>query len=464
MFGLAFVGTSMSNRPDSSGWLSERTGLTVLALVSTVLAALIFLPYLQYILLGVVLAYVLMPAQRRLEPITGSMIAALTLVGVAILAILLPITYVLAIALRQALQVLTAVQEGSLDMGDVEQRLEITGYPIDIAELYETYQEPIGTTVQGLATSGIELVSGLPGVLIGLTVTLFVLFALLRDGDRLVAWTRRVVPVEDDVQRELLAKLDQLMWASVVGNVAVAVIQAVALGIGLAILGVPAVIFLTVATFVLALLPLVGAFGVWLPVAIYLFATGNLIGATVLVGYGSLVSVSDTYLRPALIGRTSAFNSAIIVVGIFGGIVVFGAVGLFIGPVVLGGAKVTLDVFARERPTGSGAKSDLEGDEAIEDPAVDTEPGTGIRTRTGRATAADIGTSDTARGTAAENDEASGETDIASNRGADADTGDGGDADADASTGAGGDTTTTTDTERDAERTTDTDEDDEDMD
>jgi predicted PurR-regulated permease PerM len=63
--------------------------------------------------------------------------------------------------------------------------------------------------------------------------------------------------------------------------------------------------------------------------------------------YGLLVTLSDAYLRPALIGRTGALNSAIIVIGIFGGLVVFGAVGLFVGPVALGGAKLVFDSFAR---------------------------------------------------------------------------------------------------------------------
>ena len=57
-----------------------------------------------------------------------------------------------------------------------------------------------------------------------------------------------------------------------VGNVAVAAIQAVLLGVGLGLAGLPAVIFLTVATFVLTLLPLVGAFGVWVPATVYLLA------------------------------------------------------------------------------------------------------------------------------------------------------------------------------------------------
>ena len=374
--GKGVVAGDMADRLGLPGWLSERSAMTALAIVSVVFGLLVVLPYLQYVLLAVVLAYVLMPAQRRLEPVVGPMAAALTLVAVAVLAILLPLAYVLAIALREALEIATAFQEGSLDVQAIESRIETTGYTVDLVDIYQAYQEPIATGVQGLATTAMEFVSGLPGILIGLTVTLFVLFALLRDADRLIAWSYRISPIEDRVQQELYRKLDQLMWASVVGNVAVAGIQAVLLGIGLAVLEVPAVVFLTVATFVLALLPLVGAFGVWVPVSAYLLAIDQPVAAAALVVYGSLVSASDTYLRPALIGRSSAFNSAIIVLGIFGGIVVFGAVGLFIGPVVLGGAKITLDVFARERARKLGEEWDV--GEPGEDPAVDTDSETGI--------------------------------------------------------------------------------------
>jgi predicted PurR-regulated permease PerM len=139
------------------------------------------------------------------------------------------------------------------------------------------------------------------------------------------------------------------MWASVVGNVAVAGIQAVLLGVGLFLLGIPGVTFLTVAAFVLTLLPLVGSFGVWVPVSLYLLARGRATAAVLLFGFGVLVSLSDIYLRPAVINQAGAINVAIIVVGIFGGIVVFGGVGLFIGPVALGGAKVVLDLYTHER-------------------------------------------------------------------------------------------------------------------
>ncbi len=281
--------------------------------------------------------------------------AAITLIVISIVVILVPVAYILTIAIQQGLGLLTVIQDGELSLDIIENRIENIGYVIDLDLLYATYQEPIATGLQRLATGALTVISGLPGLLIGLTVTMFVLFTLLRDGEQFLSWLQAVVPVSEHVQRELLRELDALMWASVIGNVAVAAIQAVLLGIGLALLGVPGVVFLTVATFILTLLPLVGAFGVWIPVSLYLLAIGRPTAAVLLFVFGSLVSVSDFYLRPAIINRSGALNVAIIVVGIFGGIVLFGAMGLFVGPVVLGGAKAVLDLFAQERAESSSS-------------------------------------------------------------------------------------------------------------
>ncbi|WP_408958212.1 AI-2E family transporter [Natrinema sp. 74] len=367
----------MADRSGPPDWLVEQPGLTTLALLSGVLALFVVLPYLQYVLFGVVLAYILMPVQRRLEAFVRPTVAAIGIVIGTILVVLLPLVYVAMIAFRQSLRVVRAIRQGELDVETIEQVLATNGYAVDLADLYASNQDRIATGLQGLSSGAIDIVGGLPGIFIGLTVTLFVLFALLRDGDQLVAWFQWVLPIEDDVIEELRVGLDQLMWASVMGNVAVAAVQAVLLGVGLAIAGVPAVIFLTVATFVLTLLPLVGAFGVWIPVAVYLVAISRPTAAAAVTVYGLVVSFSDSYLRPAMIGRTSAFNSAIVVVGIFGGLVVFGAVGLFIGPVVLGGAKLTLDCFARERSGDLPAETDSEGtvtDSVPSDAPDESEP------------------------------------------------------------------------------------------
>lgn len=344
----------MTERSDPAGRDAEHA-LTIFATASGALAALLILPYLQYLLLAIVLAYVLAPAQRTLERWLGPTATALSLVVVSLFVLLIPIAYVLTIAVRQGLELVTAIRADELQPDAIQDRLEAIGYTVDLELLYTTFQDPIAAGAQGVATGALAIVGGLPGVFVGMTVTVFVLFTLLRDGEQLLAWVRSVIPLPGHLQQELVAELDRLMWASVVGNVGVAVIQAVLLGIGLALVGMPGVIFLAVATFVLTLLPLVGAFGVWVPVTIYLYAIGRPGAAGTLAVYGLLVSGSDLYLRPALIGRSGTINVAIIVVGIFGGVALFGGMGLFIGPVVLGGAKIVIDLVAAERATRRAA-------------------------------------------------------------------------------------------------------------
>ncbi|RZV06551.1 Predicted PurR-regulated permease PerM [Natrinema hispanicum] len=358
--------TDSTNLPN---WVTAQLGLTILALVSSLLALFVFLPYLQYILFGIVLAYIMLPVQHHLEQYIRPTVAAIVVVTATVLVVLLPLIYIVVTAVEQSFRVVRAIRQGQPNgeavkeiLGTIEVNLESNGYEADLVGLYDANQHRIASTLQEIIREIITVVGDLPSIFIGLTVTLFVLFALLRDGEQLVAWLQWVLPIDNEVLAELRTSLDQLMWASIVGNVAVAAIQAVMLGVGLAIAGVPAIVFLTVATFVLTLLPLVGAFGIWIPAAAYLIGMGRPTASVAMVIYGLIVTFSDSYLRPALIGRTSAFNSAIVVVGIFGGLIIFGAIGLFIGPVVLGGAKLTLDSFARAHTDESLAEDTSEND------------------------------------------------------------------------------------------------------
>lgn len=338
----------MGGRLEPPAWVRRQPGLTVLTLLSSILALMIFLPYLQFVLLGVVLAYIMFPLQQQAERYARPTVAAFAVVVATLLVILIPLIYLLTVAVQQSISVVSAIRSGQLDVASIEELLEGSRYSLNLVGAYESNQERIAAGIQEITSEAIGFVGGVPGLLIGLSITLFVLFALLRDGEDLIEWVQWVIPINEEILQELREGLDDLMWASVVGNVVVAAIQAGLLGIGLALAGLPLVIFLTVATFVLTLLPLVGAFGVWLPAAVYLLGVGRPVASAATVAYGLLVTVSDTYLRPALIGRSGVLNSTVIVIGIFGGIAVFGAVGLFIGPVVLGGAKLVFDCFARE--------------------------------------------------------------------------------------------------------------------
>jgi predicted PurR-regulated permease PerM len=151
-------------------------------------------------------------------------------------------------------------------------------------------------------------------------------------------------PAEVDA---LLVRLDRLLWASVVGTVIVATVQAVLTGIALAALGFSNVVFWTLVTFVLSLLPVIGASVVWLPASGYLVLVNRPADAAILFVVGAVViSGSDNVIRPLVVQRSAQLNTGLVVVGLFGGLAVFGFLGLFVGPVVVGLAKYLVEVLA----------------------------------------------------------------------------------------------------------------------
>ncbi|XVH32005.1 AI-2E family transporter [Haloferacaceae archaeon DSL9] len=323
----------------------------VLLLLIGALAFLSFLlvrPYIQYVLASMLLAYVLAPAQQRLEPKLGATWAAAALVFGATVALLIPFILLLGVVAGEAARI-----GGSLSTSVVGEQLTLVetqlnerlGRNIDLVSELSSRLEGFAQTIAGSAP---DFVAAVTHVLIGLGLAVFLLYYLLRDGDRLVAWLRSVTPLPEQVQETLIDRLDDITRAVLIGHVLVAIVQGVIAGIGLLIVGVSNVLFWTAVMILLALLPFIGTFLVWGPIAVYLLATGSTLSAAFLFVYGTIVvGVSDEYLRPVLVDRYAEVSPAIIVVGVIGGLSVFGVMGLFVGPIVVGALKVALEVFDR---------------------------------------------------------------------------------------------------------------------
>ncbi|PSQ26301.1 AI-2E family transporter [Halobacteriales archaeon QS_8_65_32] len=339
----------------------ERRFLFTLVLAFAAVSALFVLPYRQYVLLAVLLGYLLYPLQRRLAPQVGPRPAAGILIATATLVVLVPLGALLVVAARQAIGILGAVASGELGLDSVESFLgERTGIDADlggtIAEAGVNPEELLGLVDRQSGTALLDFLLGLLGgvstALIGLTVVLFLLYYFLVDGASLLVWSRDAAPLSADTWRALMGEIDRLMWAVLVGNLAVAVVQGILTGIGFLALGIDNVVFWTVVTVILALLPLIGASVIWIPASGYLLVVGRPVAAVALFAYGALVvSLSDNYLRPMVGGREANLNPALFVLGIFGGLVALGFMGLFFGPVIVGTLKVLVELATDERRT-----------------------------------------------------------------------------------------------------------------
>jgi predicted PurR-regulated permease PerM len=301
-------------------------------------------PFLEYVLLAVLIAYLLTPLYRRLEPRIGATTAALALMIGATVAVILPFAALIAFIAGDALGLAGRFDESEVDVGFLEELIaQYTGQEVDLPATLGMAVENFAGVLVGSAP---DLVGALTHALIGIALSAFLLFFFLRDGRRFTDWLFDVTPLPMAVQRDLASDVDDLMWAVLVGHVLVSTIQGVLAGLGLLVAGVPNALFWTAVMVVLALLPVIGAFLVWGPAAAYLVLIGEPVAGGALFVYGAVVvSLSDNYLRPILVDRRARLSPATIMLGVVGGLYLFGVMGLFFGPVIVGALKVSIETF-----------------------------------------------------------------------------------------------------------------------
>ncbi|MFB6291795.1 MAG: AI-2E family transporter, partial [Candidatus Nanohaloarchaea archaeon] len=336
--------------PHLSHMKTERAFLSALILVLIGVAFLMVKPLLGYLIGAVLLGFLLHPLQERLEPKLGEKVSAFSLVILTVLLAILPLSVAGFAVAEDAKDFAQDVQETDLiNYGGIEQQIKsYTGQDIDL-------EKEINQAVKGFTTvtiGGFSKAIGLAAqIVIGMFVMLFLVYYILKDGEQFVIWLKEATPLPAEMQDILYERLSDTTWAVIQSHVLVAVAQGLAGGLGLALAGIPNYIFWTFVMIILGFIPVVGATLVWIPAAIYLFIIGSPAAAVFLTLYGFfVVGLIDNFLRPILVDRTAKLNPAVIILGVIGGVYVFGAAGLFLGPIILGALKAALTVFKNNYP------------------------------------------------------------------------------------------------------------------
>ncbi|MDS4014608.1 MAG: AI-2E family transporter [Candidatus Accumulibacter sp.] len=180
--------------------------------------------------------------------------------------------------------------------------------------------------------------------LLQLVLVIFFVFFIFRDAhiyvDALHTGSRMLA---GDLGERMLALAEGTVTGVMVGIVGTAAAQAVVAMIGFIIAGVPGVVVLTFATFFFSMIPVVGATLIWLGAAVWLYNEGQAGWAVFIVLWGMFgISSVDNFLKPILISRTASLPLLLIVVGVLGGVLVFGFIGLFLGPTLLALGQVLI--------------------------------------------------------------------------------------------------------------------------
>ena len=350
--------------------MDARTSVVALLIcVLGVLAALIVLPLVEYVLAAGLLAVAFRPAYERLAPRLGARTAGLTLTGLAVVVGVVPLLLVSLVVIGTTRSVLESISADSIAAaGRSFARTTIGLDETAAATLESALSSELAGAIAGATeldlSQTVGLVTTALDVVIGTLVFVVVLYYLLVDGSAAVDWLRRIVPLEPRLLDELVAEIHVTVWAVLRSHLLVAVLQGILGGVGLALLGVSSATTLAVVLALVSVVPTVGIWLVWGPVTAAHAVSSGPLGGAVLLGYGiAVLAVVDTYLRALLVDRGSGLHPAIALVGVVGGGVLFGVVGLFVGPVVLAAFKASVTVLDRlEREPSADADSDSDSD------------------------------------------------------------------------------------------------------
>jgi predicted PurR-regulated permease PerM len=218
----------------------------------------------------------------------------------------------------------------------------------------ETLIEKLRGAAAGLAErAGViagAVVNATFGALLASLFMVLTMFFVLRNWPLLVRRAEELLPLQTRYTRALLEEFRVVGRTTLLGTVVTGLVQGALAGIGYWVLGVPEPAFLGAATAVASLLPGVGTLLVWVPAGLYLLASGHSAKAIALFAYGSVVVVgaSDYFVRPLLVGGHGSMPALLILIALFGGLEVFGLIGLILGPILMALALAILRLYANE--------------------------------------------------------------------------------------------------------------------
>ncbi len=168
-----------------------------------------------------------------------------------------------------------------------------------------------------------------------LFILLYSMYFFLKDGRKLLQKIVYYIPLEAEDEMRMVGKFMSVSRATIKGTLVIGVVQGGLAGLAFAVVGIPGAAFWGTVMAVLSIIPALGTGLVWVPAAIWLAATGQIGPAVGLaIWCAAIVGTADNFLRPWLVGRDTEMPDLLILLSTLGGLTMFGAIGLLIGPIV----------------------------------------------------------------------------------------------------------------------------------
>ena len=291
--------------------------------ILTFISFLIIKPYILPLLSAFILAYLVRPLSQRLEKKFSKKLSVFITITITLLIILVPIGLTLT---EIATQSYTMIQSGAVSkiISSIKELKILNAYNLE-----SEFSQIAGKLINSISSITLSLI----GIIIGMCITIFAMYYLLIDWERISNRIKKSLPFTN---KEKLSKdIAETTKKIVHGTLFIAIVEFIITAIGFWIAGVNFFIVLATLTAILAFVP--GGPGiVWIPLFIIKIISQDYASAIIILITGLIISIYiDTILRARVAGRNARIHPLIAIVGILGGAPVFGIMGIIIGPLFL---------------------------------------------------------------------------------------------------------------------------------
>lgn len=314
-----------------------------------ILAIMIVKPVAMSILFGILLAYIFYPVYKWvLSKLKNENLSALLICAGLIAIILFTGWLIFSSLANQAVDLYFSLQNTNLAnvVSEILPNFLSSELSSNLAGSLNSF---ISNLLANFLSKFTSFILNLPIIMIQLFIVVFVFFFSLRDGKKGVDYVKSLSHLGKETQEKFFKQFKDITNSVLLGQIVIGIAQGIVAGIGYFIFGVPNALILTLLTMFVGIIPLIGPWLVWLPVNIYLFIIGRTGAGIGLLIYGLvIISWIDIFIRPLMVSRKTEINSAIVIIGMLGGLFVFGILGLIIGPLVLAYVLLVVELYRKK--------------------------------------------------------------------------------------------------------------------
>lgn len=312
-------------------------------------------PFVGDILAAMVLAIVAYPLYKKVDKqLKRESLASLLVTFFIVILLVIPALFFANTLLHETITIHNSI--GSIDFHTPSERLkDLTGLNIEFDRYVE---ETIKDASNIFIRSSSEIISFLATGFVHLFATFFMLFFFLKDGKTILREIRKSLPLSEYQKTRLFKGTVDRINGIFLGFLALGIAEFIAAFIGFTIAGIENAMLWSLIIAIFAYIPLLGPAAVWIPSAIYLFINDQ-IGQAIFVAIYFFLILSfymDNILRAQLIGKTAKINPIVSLLGIFGGILLFGIIGLIVGPLILSLFILVYKLYMEEKEENVEAK------------------------------------------------------------------------------------------------------------